>query len=266
MDVNVLQSKSESQNRVVNMFFNSILLLAVIILSTWSTMCCANQLNFSDINILLNIVNDANPSLLKIVHDETIETTRILNRLVHHVSDNQSHFNNIPIDVDTFERNYTDLLQNYTTLTVVLAANNDEEKIEAILSNIDPRIHRKHLNKYLVVFVTTLNNSDNKEWTERIFKRFWERRILDVVILYHQECTSMELKSFNPFVSTPEISIVSHAVDSTANELYATKLLNLNGHVFNVFAFEVVFILVRKMEGNGFDGVDGNLIEFLGQK
>lgn len=226
--------------------------------------CGATQLTDDDVSAILRIVEESNPNLVKIVHDETAETTNILSRIVRRINNNENRYNAIPIHIDTFEAKgavnpTVNLLQNYTTFTVIIAADNSEGKIEAIVSDIDKKLHRKHLNKYLVVFQS--NQTNDPDWTRKVLQLFWKQYVLDVV-LFHREGNSIALKSFNPFQSR----VIEFNVNASVNELYATKLLDLNGQEFNILLLDVVFILVPKTNGAGYEGVDGNMIEFFGQK
>lgn len=228
------------------------------------SVCGAARLTDDDVSALLRIVEKSNPNLVKIVHDETAETTNILSQIVHRINNNENRDNAIPINIDTFEAKgavnpIINLLQNYTTFTVIIAANNSKGKIEAIMSGIDKRQHRKHLNKYLVVFQSIQSNVT--DWSRKVLQLFWKLYVLDVVLFYRDE-NALELKSFNPFQSR----VIDFNVNTSVNELYASKLLDLNGHEFNVLLLDVVFILVPKANGTGYEGVDGNMIEFFGQK
>lgn len=244
-------------------------LLAILFLAsiTEYSSCCANRLNDDDVSILLKIVEDANPNLVRIVYDNgAAATSDLLSRIVHRITDNKKRISAIPINIDTVgAKSEANLFQNYTTFTIIIADDNRNAKIDAIVSDIDQRLHRKHLSKYLVVFQTISNGTDDSEWTRKMFQLFWERRVLDVVLFYRDK-NSIVLKTFNPFQPSRELSVIDFGVNSSVNELYASKLLNLNGYEFNILALDVIFISVRKNNGTGFEGVDGNMIEFFGQK
>lgn len=239
--------------------------------------CCANRLSDDDVRVVLRIIENVNPNLVRIVHDSGSDMSKVVSRIVGRITDNDKRVSAIPINIDPFlvrdsdetkddADSLTSLLQNYTSVTVFIAADNSNDSIDAIITSIDKRLHRKHLNKYLVIFQTTLNvSSEESMWTKRVFEMFWECRVLDVVLVYRDD-SSLRLKTFNPFQLSRELNVIALAVNATVNELFASKVLNLNGYEMNIFALDVIFILVRKSSGVGFEGVDGNMIEFFGRK
>lgn len=269
VDINKSRTESQSASVMLTGKKSKTNFLAVLFLATVNvySSCNANQLIDDDVNVLLEIVEDSNPNLVRIVHDKTADTSKILRRMVHGLNNNGNRDNAIPIIIGTVgaqsaANSTTYLLQNYTTFTVIIAAENSEDKIEAIVSDIDKRMHRKQLNKYLVVFHTVSIGTNGSEWTRKVFQLFWERRVLDVVLFYRDE-NSIKLKSFNPFQQFREIDFNANC---SANELYASKLLNLNGYEFNIIALPVIFILVRRNNETSFEGVDGSMIEFVRRK
>lgn len=238
-----------------------IALLLLIAITEYSS-CCASRLNDGDVDVILKIIEDARPNLLKIVHDEAPERSRILGRIFSGINNNIKQGKVIPIHIATFGvGSMVNLLQNYTTFTVLIAGNNCEDKIHAIVSGIDARLHRKHLSQYLVVFHTVSMRTNDSKWPTKVFELFWERRELDVVILYRDE-NSLRLKSFNPFYSR----VIDFNPNSSVNELYASKLLDLNGYQLNIIAFDGVINVKLKNNGTDFEGVDGKMMKFFGQK
>lgn len=123
------------------------------------------------------------------------------------------------------------------------------------------KMKNKELTRYVIVFTDKLNAESFGRKLETIFEEFWQREILNVIIVFWTN----ELKCFT-YTPFDEITLIPLSINETdPKQLFYDKTRNLNGHEIRLGMLsdtERCEIVETKTQTK-FKGLDGLLVSLI---
>lgn len=120
----------------------------------------------------------------------------------------------------------------YNSVNLLILKTNNQKTIQNGLRIVRKEMPRKHRCKYIVIIETI--ESFEKNWLKTIFKSFWDKNVLDVIIIYRFNGI-INIFEYTPFIEnrsqTSENDVHVQNVSTRAdNEHFSEKLNNLQGY------------------------------------
>lgn len=221
------------------------------------------QITDQGIQIITDIVLSVKPRNIKVQYDGcgNRDKRKGFNKLIENLN---VQIDSVPIEIEGAHKwSVQDFTQYRETLTIIIVENNTLSTIKSFMSRLHRRKERKHFNKYLIVIERVFLSID---WMRYMFDMFWDKLILDVIVMHTDRHRSIQLTTYNPFVSQQfQIYNVTNYLESRTN-LYTSKVDNLNGFKLDI---HLMPIPVRLEFDNAKDkprGIDGHMAEIIREK
>lgn len=148
-----------------------------------------------------------------------------------------------PVSIQTFQEwNNSSSLK---TVIMHIISDNSDDSFNVSSSILYKKMKRKSLYKFVVLIENTNRNADDK-WLEKLFEQFYNKRILDVMIIYYDK--ALVFTRYNPFIKD---QIIKMNYSLAKNDFQSKYIIpDLNGHQFKVIYYPDDYFLHKPKISN----------------
>lgn len=252
--------------QIMEQFYKFLITALSIVLSAASA-CKWSPNNFEDHPLLpiifessLTVICRTEAHVINVYFDDT-KSFLTSNNIMFLLSTN---CDGAPLIVETYAtalKKPVELKRPQLSSIVCIINDSTFELIGECLSLIKKSSEGKQFRRYFLVFEKVTQSS--MDWLRSLFREFWMKKVLNVVVIYYLECITHAI-SYHPFSETGfSLLNLTNRLQLT-EDLFFNKLTNMNRHQIIISMYnQTNRATPLHTDRPGYGGVDGRVADLI---